>query len=162
MAKGRGGGHSDRGAAIAVKLGQRLGFSAEEVEQTAWLVRHHLLFSGAAFRRDLDDVKTVEDFVAEVQSLERLRLLLVLTAADIRAVGPNVWTGWKGALLRQLYNLAAEVMSGGHAAEGKAQRVAAAKEALAARLAGWTPEALAAHLNRLYPPYWLEIGRAHV
>ena len=162
VAKGRGGDHSELGAVVAAKLGQRLGFSAEEVEQTAWLVRHHLLFSYTAFRRDLDDVKTVEDFVAEVQSLERLRLLLVLTAADIRAVGPTVWTGWKGALLRQLYNQAAEVMSGAHAAEGKAMRVAAAKEALAARLKDWSPEARADHLERLYPPYWLGFdGETH-
>ena len=155
VAKGRGGDHSELGAAIATKLGQRMGFEPEEVEQTAWLVRHHLLFSGTAFRRDLDEVETVEDFVASVQSLERLRLLLVLTAADIRAVGPNVWTGWKGALLRQLYNSAAEVISGGHAAEDKALRVAAAKQALAARLADWPADDRAAHLERLYPPYWL-------
>ena len=159
VAKGRGGDHSELGAVIAAKLGQRLGFSAEEVEQTAWLVRHHLLFSATAFRRDLDDVKTVEDFVAEVQSMERLRLLLVLTAADIRAVGPTVWTGWKGALLRQLYTSAAEVISGGHAAEGKAQRVAAAKAALAERLDAWPPEAVSDHLERLYPPYWLGFDR---
>ena len=155
VAKGRGGDHSELGAAIAIKLGQRMGFTAEEVEQTAWLVRYHLLFSGTAFRRDLDDVKTVEDFVAEVQSLERLRLLLVLTAADIRAVGPNVWTGWKGALLRQLYYSAAEVISGGHTAEDKALRVAAAKDALAARLKDWPRDARDAHFERLYPPYWL-------
>ena len=162
VAKGRDGDHSELGAVVAGKLGQRLGFSAEEVEQAAWLVRHHLLFSYTAFRRDLDDVKTVEDFVAEVQSQERLRLLLVLTAADIRAVGPNVWTGWKGALLRQLYNQAAEVMSCAHAAEGKAMRVADAKDALAARLKDWSPAARADHLERLYPPYWLGFdGETH-
>ena len=160
VAKGRDGDHSELGAVIAAKLSHRLGFSAEEVEQTAWLVRHHLLFSGTAFRRDLDDGKTVEDFVAEVQSPERLRLLLVLTAADIRAVGPNVWTGWKGALLRQLYNAAAEVMSGGHAAADKALRVDAAKGALADRLEAWSPEARSAHLERLYPPYWLGFDTA--
>ena len=155
IAKGRGGDHSEIGAAIARKLGERLGFSAEEIEQTAWLVRHHLAFSNTAFRRDLADPKTVDDFVDLVQSLERLRLLLVLTAADIRAVGPNVWNAWKGALLRQLYTLAAEVMSGGHAAEEKARRVAAAKESLAAALTDWPDDAVARHLERLYPPYWL-------
>ena len=70
---------------IAAKLSHRLGFSAEEVEQTAWLVRHHLLFRGTAFRRDLDDGKTVEAFVAEVQSPARLRLLLLLPAPATRA-----------------------------------------------------------------------------
>ena len=159
IAKGRGGDHSELGAGIAIKLGPRLGFSAEEVEQTAWLVRRHLLFSNTAFRRDLGDPKTIDDFVAGVQSQESLRLLLVLTAADIRAVGPNVWNAWKGALLRQLYYLAAEVMSGGHAAEEKGRRVAAAKTSVATMLAvppdNWPAERIVRHLDRLYPPYWL-------
>ena len=159
IAKGRGGDHSELGAEIAVELGAWLGFTPEEVEQTAWLVRRHLLFSNTAFRRDLGDAKTIDDFVAEVQSHESLRLLLVLTAADIRAVGPNVWNAWKGALLRQLYALAAEVMSGGHAADEKGRRVAAAKDTVAAMLAGppgnWPAERIERHLDRLYPPYWL-------
>ncbi|MFP6740915.1 MAG: [protein-PII] uridylyltransferase [Alphaproteobacteria bacterium] len=159
IAKGRGGDHSEQGAEIAVELGAWLGFSPEEVEQTAWLVRHHLLFSNTAFRRDLGDPKTIDDFVAEVQSLESLRLLLVLTAADIRAVGPTVWNAWKGALLRQLYAHAAEVMSGGHAADQKGRRVAAAKDAVALILAGppgsWPAARIERHLDRLYPPYWL-------
>ena len=65
--------------------------------------------------RDLNDAKTIRDFADIVQSLERLKLLLVLTVADICAVGPGVWNGWKGQLLRDLYDRAAEVMSGGHA-----------------------------------------------
>ncbi|MCH9020661.1 MAG: [protein-PII] uridylyltransferase [Proteobacteria bacterium] len=160
VAKGRGGDHSALGAEIALKLGARLDFSPEEAEQVAWLVRHHLLFSATAFQRDLDDPKTVTDFVAQVQSLERLRLLLVLTAADIRAVGPNVWNDWKGSLLRQLYGLAAEVISGGHAAEAKDERVAAAKQALTQALADWPEDAIKRHLGRLYPPYWLGFDTA--
>ncbi|MFQ5785832.1 MAG: [protein-PII] uridylyltransferase, partial [Alphaproteobacteria bacterium] len=160
IAKGRGGDHSESGVAVALKLGPRFGFSPEETETVAWLVRRHLLFSNTAFKRDLSDVKTVSDFVAEVQSLERLRLLLVLTAADIRAVGPTVWNAWKGALLRQLYSLAAEVISGGHAAEAKQRRVALAREALAEALADWPKDEVARHLARLYPPYWLGFDAA--
>ncbi len=162
IAKGRGGDHSETGAGIALDLCPRLGFTPEETETVAWLVRHHLLFSATSFTRDLNDPKTVSDFVAVVQSLERLRLLLVLTAADIRAVGPNVWNAWKGTLLRQLYTLAAEVISGGHAAEAKDRRVAAAKEALRAALADWSEGDIGRHLDRLYPPYWLSFdGEAH-
>ncbi len=160
IAKGRGGDHSEIGAGVALKLGPRFGFTPEETETVAWLVRHHLLFSNTAFRRDLGDTKTVTDFVEVVQSQERLRLLLVLTAADIRAVGPNVWNAWKGALLRQLYSLAAEVISGGHAAEAKRSRVAAAKDALRATLADWDADDVARHLDRLYPPYWIGFDTA--
>jgi len=155
IAKGRRGDHSEVGAEIARALARRLGFTPEETDTVGWLVRYHLSFSATAFRRDPTDPQTVADFVAAVQSLERLRLLLVLTAADIRAVGPAVWNAWKGALLRQLYHLAEEVISAGHTAEAKRDRVAAARAALAERLTRWPAADIARHLQRLYPPYWL-------
>ena len=89
---------------IALKLGPRLGLTAEETETVAWLVRWHLLMSNTAFKLDIGDPQTIRDFVERVQSPERLKLLLVLTVADIRAVGPKVWNGWKAALLRELYH----------------------------------------------------------
>ncbi len=104
IAKGRGGDHSVLGAEVAQKLGPRVGLSEEEIETVAWLVRWHLLMSNTAFKRDIDDPQTIHDFAEKVQSPERLKLLLVLTAADIRAVGPKVWNGWKGSLLRELYH----------------------------------------------------------
>ncbi|HEY1259885.1 MAG TPA: [protein-PII] uridylyltransferase, partial [Stellaceae bacterium] len=94
IAKGRGGDHSVLGERVALKLGPRLGLSAEETETVAWLVRWHLLMSATAFKRDIDDPQTTSDFIERVQSPERLKLLLVLTVADIRAVGPHVWNGW--------------------------------------------------------------------
>ncbi|MCW5730591.1 MAG: [protein-PII] uridylyltransferase [Alphaproteobacteria bacterium] len=155
IAKGRGGDHSVLGAEVAVKLGPRLGLDAAETETVAWLVRHHLAMSATAFKRDLSDPKTIEDFVRLVQSPERLRLLLVLTVADIRAVGPNVWNGWKGQLLRDLYYHAEEALSGGHITAGRERRVEAAKQALAAALADWPPAEIEAHLRRHYDSYWL-------
>ena len=125
IAKGRGGDHSVLGADVAMQLGPRLGLSAAETETVAWLVRYHLAMSGTAFQRDLMDPKTIETFAALVQSPERLRLLLVLTVCDIRAVGPNVWNGWKAALLRQLYNAAEQVLSGGTLSGGRAERIKA-------------------------------------
>jgi [protein-PII] uridylyltransferase len=104
IAKGRGGDHSELGEHIAVKLGKRFGFSEEECETTAWLVRNHLLLSNTTFKRDLNDPKTIADLVAAVRTPERLKLLLVLTVADIRAVAPGVWNEWKGALMRDLFN----------------------------------------------------------
>src|SRR3546814_2901683 len=87
------------GAKIARKLCPRLGLSEEETETVAWLVLHHLAMSNTAFKRDLGDPKTVADFAALVQSPSLLRLLLCLTVADIRAVGPGRWDNWKAALL---------------------------------------------------------------
>ena len=112
IAKGRQGDHSILGEAVANELCPRFGLTAEESETVAWLVRQHLLMSNTAFRRDVQDPKTVSDFVALVQSPQRLKLLLVLTVVDIRAVGPKVWNNWKASLLRQLYAAALELMLG--------------------------------------------------
>jgi len=118
-------------------------------------VRWHLLMSHVAFSRDIDDPKTIADFVAEVQSLERLRLLLVLTVADIRAVGPKTWNSWKATLLRELYYRAEELISGGLSRELNETRVAAAKAALTEALADWPAEDIARHLERGSPAYWV-------
>src|SRR3546814_16970862 len=88
---GCGGDHAVLGAKVAKELCPRLGLTPEETETVAWLVRHHLLMSNTAFKRDLNDPQTIRDFVGTVRSPERLRLLTVLTMADIRAVGPDVW-----------------------------------------------------------------------
>ena len=154
IAKGRGGNHSELGAEVARDLCPRLGLTEEETEAVSWLVRHHLLMSEVAFKRDLDDPKTIADFVERVQSPERLRLLLILTVADIRAVGPNVWNGWKASLLRNLY-AAAEAQMSGIGAEAQKQRVEAALADLAARLGDWPEADVAAHSRRGYPGYWL-------
>src|SRR5476651_2458019 len=140
IAKGRGGDHSMLGQEVAEKLCPRLGLTAEETEQVAWLVRWHLLMSNTAFKRDIDDPKTIQDFVAQVQSPERLKLLLVLTVADIRAVGPKTWNGWKAALLRELYRRAVDVMSGGLVAEARDRRIAAAQEAVRQKLPEFSAE----------------------
>jgi [protein-PII] uridylyltransferase len=155
MAKGLPGDHSDVGAVIAESLCPRLGLTANETKQVAWLVKNHLVMSDTAQRRDIGDPKTVRDFVAQVQSPEMLRLLVILTVADIRAVGPGVFNGWKGQLLRELYYAAENMMTGGDQAPSRAGRVAAAKQALEARLADFTPAAREKLLVRHYDNYWL-------
>jgi [protein-PII] uridylyltransferase len=162
IAKGRGGDHSVLGERIALKLGPRLGLSAEETETVAWLVRWHLLASSTAFKRDISDPQTIHDFVERVQSPERLKLLLVLTAADIRAVGPKVWNGWKAALLRELYYSALDLISGGLTVEGRDERIAAAQAAARSLLPDFSDAEFAAFTGRGYPFYWLSLdGETH-
>jgi [protein-PII] uridylyltransferase len=154
IAKGRGGDHSELGAEIALKLGPRFGLDAAETETVAWLVRYHLLLSSTAFKRDLADPKTIDDFVREVQSPERLRLLLVLTVVDIRAVGPGIWNEWKRTLLRTLFEAAEERLRLGHKQHGRAELVEQRQQELAAAL-GWKSSASRAHAKRLPDSYWL-------
>jgi [protein-PII] uridylyltransferase len=154
IAKGRGGDHSELGAEIAFQLGPRFGLEAAETETVAWLVRHHLLMSATAFKRDLADPQTIEAFVAQVQSPERLRLLLILTVVDIRAVGPGVWNEWKRTLLRTLFEAAEERLRLGHKQHGRAQLVAQRQQALGSAL-GWKASALRAQARRLPDSYWL-------
>ena len=154
IAKGRGGDHSVIGAEIALKLCPRFGLDEAETETVSWLVRFHLLMSATAFKRDLADPKTIEDFVHQVQSPERLRLLLILTVVDIRAVGPGVWNEWKRSLLSTLYEAAEERLRLGYKQHGRAEIVEERQTALAAEL-GWKTSAVRAHLKRLPDSYWL-------
>jgi [protein-PII] uridylyltransferase len=157
IAKGRGGDHSVIGAEIALRLGPRVGLGAEETDTVAWLVRHHLAMSSTAFKRDIQDPKTIRDFCALVQSPERLRLLTCLTVADIRAVGPTVWNAWKATLIRDLFQRAEEEMSGAGAEATAGGRIAAAQERLRAQLADWPEADFAAHVARGYAAYWLSV-----
>lgn len=159
IAKGRGGDHSEIGADIALKLCPRFGLNEWETETVSWLVLVHLLMSNTAFKRDIDDPTTVFDFVGAVQSPERLRLLLVLTVADIRAVGPNVWNAWKAGLLRELYWRASEAMLGESPQGQMSKRVAQAKGRLADALSNaeppWAEADIDSHLELARDPYWL-------
>ena len=154
IAKGRGGDHSVLGAEVAMKLCPRFGLSRAETETVAWLVRHHLLMSATAFKRDLSDFKTILDFAESVQSPERLRLLLALTIVDIRAVGPAVWNGWKRQLLSDLYVAAEEVLRLGHKASGRGERIAA-KQAELARATGGTASTMAKYAGQMPDSYWI-------
>ncbi len=154
IAKGRGGDHSVLGEEVARKLCPRLGLSDAETDTVAWLVRQHLLMSATAFKRDLSDYKTILDFVESVASVERLRLLLILTVVDIRAVGPGVWNNWKAQLLTTLYNSAEEVLRLGHKQTGRRERIEARQDRLKAVM-GWADAGFVAYANRLPDSYWL-------
>ena len=154
IAKGRRGDHSVLGAEVALKLCPRLGLSEEETHLVAWLVGQHLLMSATAFKRDLADWKTITDFVAQVQSLERLRLLAMLTIVDIRAVGPGVWNGWKRQLIHELYDAAEERLRLGHVQHGRTQRVAA-KQAVVAERLGKARGLVTKYARQFGDAYWI-------
>ena len=160
IAKGMKGDHSEEGERIAQRLCPRFGLGADETASVAWLVKNHLVMSDTAQRRDLSDPKTVRDFVAQVQSPELLRLLLILTVADIRAVGPGVWNGWKGQLLRELYYEAEAAIAGTGAAKVQAVRIADAKSALSERLGDLPDSAREQALSRHRDGYWLAFDAA--
>ncbi len=160
IAKGRPEDHSLYGGKIARKIGPRFGLSAAETETVAWLVENHLVMSSVAQGRDLNDRRTIENFAEIVQSPERLKLLLCLTVADIRAVGPGVFNGWKGQLLRTLYYETEPYLAGGHSQVGRDQRVAAAKLRLCERLVDWPEVEKKAYVERHYAPYWLRVDVA--
>ena len=155
IAKGRGGDHSVLGAEVALHVGPALGLTAEETETVSWLVLHHLLLSATAFKRDIDDPKTILDLAEIIQSPERLRLLLILTVADMRAVSAKVWNGWKATLLRELYSRVAEVLAGGLATTERDVRVQRAKQATAALLSDWSAEEIERFTELGFPGYWL-------
>ena len=165
IAKGRVEDHSIAGARVARRLCPRFGLSPAETETVAWLVEHHLTMSITAQSRDLADRKTIADFAAVVQSMERLKMLLVLTVADIKAVGPGVWNGWKGQLLRTLYYETEPVLTGGHSQVSRDRRVAEAQAELAAALADrfpdWAESARTAYIGRHYPAYLLRVDLPH-
>ena len=118
--KGGEGGQEVAGGRAARKACDRMGLERSKTALVAWLVEHHLVMSDYAQKRDISDPRTVADFAHIVETPERLRLLLVLTVADIRAVGPGVWNGWKGQLLRELYSATEAVFRGGRGSDAAA------------------------------------------
>jgi [protein-PII] uridylyltransferase len=157
IAKGRPEDHSLAGAEVARRLCPRLGLSPADCDRVVWLVQWHLVMSNMAQGRDLADPRTAESLAGIVQTLDRLRMLLTLTVCDIRAVGPGVWNGWKGQLLRTLFWETEVVLGGGHSAIDRKSRVAAAQEALRRSLPGWSDPDFDAYALRHYPAYWLKV-----
>ena len=157
IAKGRKEDHSVGGARVARKLCPRLGLTPKQTELVAWLIEKHLLMSMTSQTRDLADRKTVLDFADQVQSLDRLNLLLILTVCDIRAVGPDVWNGWKGQLLRTLYYETEIVLSGGFSLVSRKDRTERAIAALADALDGWSEADRKKYSGLSYQNYLLSV-----
>ena len=154
LGKGRDEDHSILGARIARKVAPRLGLDKTESETVEWLVRHHLLMSDMAQKRDISDPRTIRDFAKAVQTVKRLDLLTVLTVCDIRGVGPETWNNWKATLLRSLYRETHKALETGLEALNRDNIGSEAKHALRAALPLWSKAALKREIDRHYPPYW--------
>src|ERR1700759_2188479 len=157
IAKGRPEDHSIAGAKVARRLCPRLGFNAADTELVAWLIEQHLTMSTVAQSRDLSDLRTIENFAAVVQSVEQMKLLTILTTADIRGVGPGVWNGWKAQLLRTLYYETEPVLTGGFSEVDRARRLAIAQGEFREVFTEWPEQELNSYVARHYPAYWLKV-----
>ena len=155
IAKGRKEDHSIAGEREARKLCPRFGFNKQETDLIAWLVREHLTMSTVAQGRDISDRKTIQDFAEVVQEVEHMRYLVILTVCDIRAVGPGVWNGWKGQLLRNLYHETELMLNGGFSKTPLKARVTAARERLSEGLEGWSKTDIKKYIELPYAAYFL-------
>ena len=157
IAKGRPEDHALVGAKIARRICPHMGLSSADTETVAWLVENHLLMSMTAQTRDLNDRKTIDDFADVVQSVDRLKLLLVLTVCDIRGVGPGVWNGWKGQLLRTLYYETELLLRGGFSEVSRATRTQESRERLAEAMAALPDAERAKYAALHYENYLLTV-----
>jgi len=158
IAKGRGGNHSIIGGEVAKNLCPRFGFSADDTETVVWLIENHLLLSQVAFKRDLDEPKTIIDLKNKIQSAELLRLLYVLTVADISAVGPEIWNSWKANLLKIVYTETLIEINGGGDKESRAAREEKAKYKLKSLLVNWNNQFFEEYIGRFYSYYWTNVS----
>ena len=157
IAKGRGGGHAERGALDAHHFCGQHGLSPEETELIVWLVRHHLLMSGVSQKKDISDPDVVSAFAEVVKDERHLTALYLLTVADIRGTSPKVWNAWKGQLLEDLYlHTLRQLQAGGKAParQGLIQEKQQEAERLMACLQ-LPPHAHAALWKRLDTVYFL-------
>ncbi|RMF16341.1 MAG: [protein-PII] uridylyltransferase [Gammaproteobacteria bacterium] len=113
IAKGRGGDHSELGAEEVEAFCRRHHLSERDTRLVSWLVRHHLLMSMTAQRKDPSDPEVVHEFARMIDSQVHLDYLYTLTVCDISATNPKLWNTWRGALLRQLYTETVRVMRKG-------------------------------------------------
>ena len=159
IAKGQPSDHTQKGAHIAEKLCGRLGIGPEPTEMIVWLIRHHLLMSHTALKRDLDYPQTIKDFVDNIGSLERLRLLLLLTTVDINAVGPGRWNAWTAFLINKLYNKSFALLSGQEEITNKERYIQSAQQSLRYALQSWTKDERDTYIEHCHPEYWLSFDR---
>jgi [protein-PII] uridylyltransferase len=150
IGKGREGEHSFIGAEMAKVIGSRMGLTTEDRELVGFLVSHHLIMLETAFRRDLHDEQAILRFANQVRTPNQLKMLYLLSFADIKAVGPEAWTSWKDTLLMELF------VRTSHLLEKKENMVMVLKrDEMIERLRKSLPEALVSEYAEHLPDRYL-------
>ena len=163
IGKGEGRGHVEKGVRLTRQILDRMGFPEQDAEEITFLVQEHLTMSHIAQHRDLDDEPMIVEFAKQVQGVDRLKLLYLLTYLDMKAVGPEVWNEWKGALLWELYLRTHTVLTRGVEAEADLIRAGKVRSELLAELCdGFPRELVEEHLDQVPIRYLLTTPKAKV
>lgn len=155
IGKGKGHGHSQIGAEIVGRIGPRMGLSEGEVADLVFLVEIHLLMAHTSQRRDLHDIELILSFTDVVTTQPRLDTLYLLTYADLREVGPEVWTQWKAMLLAELYDKAKNILETGKLKRVYEERPLQRREQVREGLSAFPREAVDRYLSRFDDRYFL-------
>ena len=118
-----GGGHSNRGAAIARVILKRIGYKEKDIETIAFLIEEHLFLIKTATRRDLYDEETAIFCGRRIQDIERLKMLYLLTVADSISTGPKAWNDWTASLLRTFFLKTINILEHGELASSEAIKI---------------------------------------
>jgi [protein-PII] uridylyltransferase len=151
IGKGQGGDHSARGVRIAQRVTRRLGLDKNKATTVGFLIANHLLMSHTSQRRDLTEDTLIVEFVASIESLDNLNRLLLLTYADISAVGPGTWNDWKGSLLWDLYHRAVSRFTGEDEYQTDTDRIG--QRVVEALGSGWNAVEVERHLSMMPERY---------
>ncbi len=164
LGKGYGGDHDEKGALMVRDIAGRMGLHPDDIAALEFLVRHHLAMSHLAQTRDISDAMLVADFVKLVGDTQKLRLLYLLTFADMKAVGPKVWSGWKNDLLATLYLQSIEMFNKGLVTQADlGDRVEAIKARVTAQVSGEGDVArLKGYLDSMPDAYLLSTDRKSI
>ncbi|HEX7512233.1 MAG TPA: [protein-PII] uridylyltransferase, partial [Candidatus Methylomirabilis sp.] len=164
IGKGEGHGHVERGVAIAEEVLTRMGLPSGDIAAVSFLVAQHLNMAHIAERRDLDDERLIIEFARQVENEELLRMLYLLTYLDINAVGPQVWTDWKGTLLWELFIKTHTILTRGvPEGEEEHRRARTLRTALMAELGGeFGAELVGQHLDLMPIRYVLNTSSVKV
>jgi [protein-PII] uridylyltransferase len=164
IGKGEGHGHAERGVTIAEGVLTRMGLPSGDIAAVSFLVAQHLNMAHIAERRDLDDERLIIEFARQVENEELLRMLYLLTYLDINAVGPQVWTDWKGTLLWELFIKTHTILTRGvPEGEEEHRRARTLRTALMAELGGeFGAELVGQHLDLMPIRYVLNTSSVKV